>query len=110
MIPVRSTAANIEETLDAVAPVPMLFGQAEVDVGMFQAVLDVGGMVVKNIEDADGTFLDIELIARLRPLDHVEVFAGFRHILLDVEGVADNQDFLGDLSLTGWMIGGGISF
>ena len=97
------------EQFDAVAPVPMLFAQAEVDLGIFDAVLDVGGMQA-DVEDANGTFLDIELVARLRPAEHIEIFAGYRHILIDVEGVADNQDYVSDLTLSGFVIGGGISF
>ena len=106
----RSLAVTtLRESLDAQAPVPMLFVQAELDLGVVDFVADIGGMKA-DVEDADGTAIDIELLARVRPLDHVEIFAGYRHIILDVEGKADGQDYLSDLELSGFIIGGGIYF
>lgn len=106
----RSVAVpSLRESIDAQAPVPMVFVQAEVDLGVVNLVADVGGMQA-DVEDADGTAIDIELLAKFRPLDHVEIFAGYRHIILDVEGRADGQDYLSDMTLSGFMVGGGIYF
>ncbi|MCA8970961.1 MAG: hypothetical protein KDC95_14290 [Planctomycetes bacterium] len=107
----RSLAVTtLRESLDATAPVPLIFVQGEVDLGYFDIVADVGAMKA-NVQDIDGTVLDVEVLARFRPIDHVELFAGYRHITLDVEGLADdNQKYLGDLTLRGFMVGGGIYF
>lgn len=106
----RSLAVTtLRESIDAQAPVPMLFVQAELDLGVFDLVADVGGMKA-DVDDANGTAIDVEILARIRPLDHVEIFAGYRHIILDVEGKADGQDYLSDLQLSGFMVGGGIYF
>ena len=106
----RSVAVpTLSETLDAKAPVPMLFLQAEVDLDIVDIVADIGGMKA-DVEDADGTAIDIEVLARFRPIDHLEIFVGYRHIILDVEGRDENQDYLGDLTLSGFMVGGGFYF
>lgn len=106
---VRALSGTIQEEVDAVAPVPLLFGQAEIEIGKFEAVIDVGGISI-DVEDIDGTIIDVEAIARLKIGDHFELFGGLRHILLDVEGTADDQNFLSDLRMTGWMVGGGFRF
>ncbi len=100
---------TLRESVDALAPIPMLFLQGEVDLGYLDFTADVGGMKI-NLQDGNGTFFDVEAILRVRPADYVELFAGYRYILLDVEGQADNQRFLGDLTLRGFMVGGGIYF
>lgn len=100
---------TLRESLDAQAPIPMLFVQAEVDLGVVNFVADVGGMKA-DVEDANGTAIDIEVLARLRPFSNFEIFAGYRHIILDVEGKSDGQDYLGDLTISGFMVGGGIYF
>lgn len=106
---VQDLSLSTTESIEVLAPVPMAFVQAEVDVAWFEAVLDVGGMYIE-IEDADGAFVDVEALVRFKPADHLEIFAGLRYIMLDVEGESEGQDFQGDLYLTGWMIGGGIRF
>lgn len=100
---------TLREELDVQAPVPLLFVQAEVDLGYFNLVADIGGMKA-NVQDIDGTVLDVEVLARFRPLDHVELFAGYRYVSIDAEGIVDGQNYLGDLVLSGFMIGGGIYF
>ncbi len=102
-------AITVNERVNAIAPVPMLFLQGEVDIGMAEIVLDIGGMYA-DIADANGKFIDVELFCRIEPVDHVHLFAGYRHIVLDVEGIAENQAFSGDIQLSGFMFGGGIRF
>ena len=97
------------ETIDELIPVPMLFLQAEVDVDYVGAILDVGGFQA-NIDDFEGTFFDIEALVYVRPVDHLEITAGYRYISLDFEGRPEDQDVDADLNLSGWFIGGGVSF
>ena len=107
---VRDTAnLGLFERVEVEAPVPMLFAQAEVDLGIVAATLDIGGIKV-DLPDADGTYFDIEALARFTPFTHFEVFAGYRYIRLDADGTADGQPFVAELDMRGWMIGGGIKF
>jgi hypothetical protein len=106
---VRATTVNAFETVDVSAPVPMPFLQLEGDLGVVAATLDAGWIHI-DLEDAGGTFFDLEALVRVQPFAHAEVFAGYRFLSIDADGDADGQDFRADLRLQGWMIGGGITF
>jgi hypothetical protein len=106
---VRATSINAFETVDVDGPIPLLFGQAEVELGPVAATLDVG-WIEADVEDVDGTMLDIEALLRFTPFPHLEVFAGYRALDIDVAGDADGQQFEGNLEFRGWMVGGGIRF
>lgn len=97
------------ERIDNVAFVPMLFGQAEVDLGVVAGTVDVGWIDV-DLKDADGSYLDVEALVRVNPLPHFEVFAGYRFINIDAKGTADSRRFSADFDLHGWMVGGGVTF
>lgn len=97
------------DQLDVQAPLPLLYAQSSVDIGPLGVTLDVGG-ITGDFGDADGTVLDAELLARIKPTKHFELFAGYRWISIDVEGRADGQSFSAELEFKGWMFGGGINF
>ncbi|MBK8980600.1 MAG: hypothetical protein IPM29_32250 [Planctomycetes bacterium] len=97
------------EDVDELFPIPMLFLQGEVEVGPVGAIVDIGGMDV-GYGDFSGTFIDIEALVYYEPVEHVEVFAGYRWISLDADGTVDDQDFVADLVIQGWFLGGGVSF
>jgi len=106
---VSDTLALVTEDVDELVAVPMPFVQLEVDAGMLAVTGEIGGMRL-DLEEIDGEFLDAEVMVRLAPVDHFELFAGYRFISLDVSGTADDQDFDTDLRLSGWMVGGGVTF
>ncbi len=97
------------ETIDEVIPLPMLFLQAEADVGPVGLIVDAGGIDV-NYDQFSGTFFDVEAMAILEPVEHFELFAGYRWVDVDADGAVDDQDFLADFQLTGWFLGGGVTF
>ncbi|HLU40141.1 MAG TPA: hypothetical protein VK081_12215 [Planctomycetota bacterium] len=97
------------ERVDNEAFVPMVFLQAEVDLGIVAGTLDIGYMEA-DLEDADGRYLDVEALVRFNPVPVVELFAGYRFIDLDARGRADSRNFSADVQLHGWMIGGGVAF
>lgn len=106
---VRATNFNAFESLDLDAPVPMLYGQAEANLGPLAATLDVG-WIDADIEDVDGTVWDLEAMLRYQIVSKLEVFAGYRLITADIAGDADGQDFSGEFEFSGWMFGGGLRF
>jgi hypothetical protein len=89
--------------------VPMVFAQAEVDLGVVAATLDVGYMQA-SLDDAKGSYLDVEGLVRVTPMPFVELFAGYRFLDLDARGHADERRYEADVRLHGWMLGGGITF
>ena len=97
------------EVLDIQAPVPLLFVQAEADVGPVSAIVDAGGVTV-DYGDVDGTFVDVEALLRVEPASNLELFAGYRWISLEGAGDASGQEFDGDLVMAGWFVGGALTF
>ena len=106
---VRSRSFPVAESVDAFAPVPMPFVQAEVDVGPLAATVDVG-YIRADIEEIDGGYLDVEALLRVQPLSHVELFAGYRLIDFEADGVVDDERFLADLRMQGVLFGVGLTF
>jgi hypothetical protein len=104
-----AVGAGFSEDLDIDVPVPMPFLQTEVIVGPVAATLEGGAMAV-DYSDVEGTYIDLEGLVRWTPLPHVEVFGGYRWIDADTDGTADGQDYDADVTLQGWMVGGGFTF
>lgn len=107
---VSDSLGVVTENVDVLAPVPMAFVRAEGDLGIVGAVAELGLIKVPKIQDVEGTFWDAELAVEVRPLPMLHLFAGYRQIHIDVDGISDNQSFAADLDISGWMIGGGIRF
>lgn len=105
----RSPAPPATESLDVNAPVPMPFVQGEVELGPVAATLDVGGIAI-DIDQVNGTYLDIEGLVRVQPIDHLEVFAGYRWIQFDAKGTAGGQDYDADVTMQGVIVGAGVTF
>ncbi len=103
------TAVSAFENIDVMAPVPMLFLEGEVDVGLVNAVVEAGWMSV-DLGDADGTFWDVEARVDVPLGDTFGVFAGYRYLSIDSSGDTDGQAFDADLTLDGWMLGGRLRF
>ena len=101
-------ATSYEQT-DFRAPVPMLFARAGLDAGPVGADLSVGWLSA-DLQDAKGTFWDIDAMIRLEPIPNVDVFGGYRYISIDAQGVVDAQRFDTDLHLRGWYVGVGLTF
>lgn len=89
-------------------PIPQLFLQAELDLGYVDLVVE-GGWIEATYSDISGRLIDFEAIVRLRPIDHVEVFAGYRWLDLDADGIQDGQAFDTDITFGGFTFGLGFS-
>ena len=97
------------DNVDVVAPIPMAFLQADVELGPFGMTVDGGGMSV-DLNDAGGTYWDVEGLFRFSPAQHMHIFGGYRWISLNARGDADGQDFDANLALRGWFVGAAFSF
>lgn len=106
---VSDNASPRFEHVDNRVFVPMVFAQAEFDVGVVAATLDVGYMQA-SLHDATGQYLDVEALVRVNPLPLFEIFAGYRLMTMDARGTADDRRYDANLRLQGWMLGGGITF
>ena len=105
----QTTGGTAIERLEVQIPAPLLYVQAEADLGPLIANIDAGGMKV-DLDEVDGTFWDIEAMLRYAPAEHFEIFGGYRLILVDGQGTVDGQAYDADVELSGWFAGGGISF
>ena len=106
---VSAPSLGVSERLKAQAPVPLLFGQVTTSLGPVAASLE-GGWMSADVGDANGTFLDLEAMLRLRVGLGAHLFAGYRYISIDANGVASGQRFDADFNLQGWMVGAGYRF
>ena len=107
---VSDTAGIATETVELSAPVPMVFLRGQADVGIASFIAEAGYLEVPEYDDIEATSWDAEALVELRPTPQFNLFAGYRVITVQVEGEVDNQDFFADITLSGWIIGGGVRF
>ena len=97
------------EALDIRVPVPMLYARASTEVGMFSAGVDAGWLSV-DLGDGKGNFFDLDAMVGVQPVPYVEIFAGYRYVLIDALGDFERQNYDTELMFSGWYLGGGITF
>lgn len=104
--PVFGNRGEIDELL----PLPMLFCRVEGDIGLVALIAEVGFLDMPEIDGAEVTLLDLEAMVEYRLLPTMQLFAGYR--LLDVDGKGETSDssYALDVTLDGWVIGGGVRF
>lgn len=98
----------LNEDRSTLLTIPQVFLQAEVDLGYVDLVVE-GGWMEASVSDINGRLIDLEAIFRIRPIDHVEVFAGYRWLDLDADGIQDDQAFDNDITFSGFTFGLGLS-
>lgn len=108
-IDVRDVFNTQQESVDVAGPVPMGFLRAQVDVWKIGLVAEVGYMEV-DVDDVTAEFLDLEALVEIRPTDLINVFVGYRHLDLQLDGTIDNDSFDADVTLSGLFVGGGLRF
>ena len=97
------------ERLEVQVPAPLAYVQAELDFDWVAATVDFGAMRV-NLDEVDGDYLDFEAMLRISPIDNLEIFGGYRILQVDGTGEVDSQDYNADVELSGWFVGGGLTF
>ena len=107
---VRDSIGAASEDIELQAPLPMLFGRAEVDiVSMVQLVAEVGYVAV-DVDDVDAEMLDIEALVEITAWEPLNLFVGYRSIDFEGEGDIDGDSVDIDIGLSGFLFGGGIRF
>ncbi len=107
----RVTAQTIAafESVDTqvIVPMPTLIGS--LGLGPVEGRVDAGGLRA-DLGDGDGEYFDVEAFVFVRPTDALEIVAGYRWIKANVNGTADSRDFVSNVQLRGWFLGGGFRF
>ncbi|MBK8978800.1 MAG: hypothetical protein IPM29_23110 [Planctomycetes bacterium] len=97
------------ESTDILAPIPMPFVDGELKLGPARLGAQLGGMYAR-INDGGGLYWDFETRLGVQIEKRVDLFLGFRHISLNVDGTADGRLADSDFDLNGWFVGGGVVF
>jgi hypothetical protein len=108
-VKVRDLIGIASETVDLNAPIPIGFLRGEAALGPVDLIAEVGYSAV-SVKDVDGSFLDVDLMALYNVASLVDVFVGYRSMELKVDGLIDNDSFDTDLTVRGFLVGGGVRF
>ncbi|HEX6813822.1 MAG TPA: hypothetical protein VF384_19530 [Planctomycetota bacterium] len=63
-----------------------------------------------DIDEVDGELLDIEAMVTVHATSMLDLFVGYRLHALDADGLIDNDTFVTDTTISGFVIGGGLRF
>ncbi len=105
----ETTLGNSEE-IDELVPVPMLFLRGQADLPVGSLIVEVGYLDTPEKDNSKGRFFDLEAMVECNLSPMIEVFAGYRRIDIGARGETDVDSFDVDLTIDGWMIGGGVRF
>ena len=107
---VRDAIGIASEDIQLQAPLPLLCLRAALDLNPVELMVEGGYVQVPEIDDIEGSFFDVEGMLRVRPTGWLDLFAGYRWISLEADGVVDGDAFDTELEISGWLVGGGIRF
>jgi len=104
----REQTLGLTESVDVAQLVPLVAAHASAGIDLpwvmpIRFDLNVAGMSLRY-EDIDGTVLDVEALLR-GDGGRFGWFVGYRHALIQSDGEVDGQDFDGDITVSGWLIG-----
>ncbi|MFO1032109.1 MAG: hypothetical protein U1F60_13610 [Planctomycetota bacterium] len=106
---VRDTIGIATEDVQLNGPLPLAFVRGEVDLGVVSAIAEVGYMEAK-IDQVSGSLLDVEAMLQYHPTPLLSVFAGYRGLNLQLDGQIDGDTIDADLTISGFILGGGVRF
>lgn len=103
----RSAGGNESVRTEVFVPMPCV----EANVYLGDLTLGAfGSLMGADLGDASGRYIDFESTVRWRVLPELELFGGYRYVLMDAYGEASSRDFDADVEVNGWFMGGGIRF
>lgn len=106
---VRDQIGIASESVDLSGPLPLAFLRGEVGLGPVAALAEVG-YIGANIDGVDASLLDVEAQLLVRPTGWLDLFVGYRYLALTAEGLVSNDTYDVDLTVDGFMLGGGVRF
>lgn len=104
------TTLGNSEAIDELVPVPLLFVRGEADVFLCTLVGEAGYLQTPEINGTKARCVDLEAMLEWSLAPMVQVFAGYRRIDIDWRGQSDTDSYDLNLTVDGWMIGGGLRF
>lgn len=107
---VKDTIGIATESVELVAPLPMLYARAELALGSWVNLVGEGGYVQVDVEDISAKIVDLEALVELNAVGPFNLFAGYRKFLLEGDGVVDGDNVDISIGISGFLIGGGIRF
>ncbi|HKB16660.1 MAG TPA: hypothetical protein VKF62_11380 [Planctomycetota bacterium] len=102
-------SAATHEEIEAMAVIPVVVLNGEVELGPARLVADVAG-IYGEFQDLEGALIDGEATLRLGIAGPVEIFAGYRYLDGDLEGTTDGIPFDVALRVHGPIAGIGVRF
>ncbi len=99
----------VSEEIEYDLPVPMAYVSATLMYEDWTLDAEASGIYV-SLSDAEGLFWDISAKLRYQPLPLVEMFVGYRFLLINASGDISGQDFDTDLHLNGLVFGTSVVF
>ena len=108
-VQVRDAIGIANERVELQAPVPLAMLRGEVDLGIVSAMAEVGYMRV-DVDEVSGSLLDIEAMLMVHPTALIDLFVGYRSLMLTADGEIDGDTFDTDLQVGGLILGGGLRF
>lgn len=105
---VTETTFGLAESVDLAQAVPLLAARAGFDLGklgLLPLAIELSAAGIQaSFADIEGTILDLEALARL-DFGTLGLFAGWRYLLIEIDGMSSGQDFAGDVTLEGFVAG-----
>lgn len=106
---VQSVLLATTERVNLSGPLPLAFLRGECALGPVNALAEVG-YIGATIDGVDASLLDIEAQLQVRPTSWLDLFVGYRYLALNAQGVVSNDSYDVDLTVSGFMLGGGFRF
>lgn len=107
---VRDSVGVATEDVQLQAPLPMGFLRGQIDLGEWVSLVAEGGYVQVDVDDIEAKMLDLEALVQLNALGPVNLFAGYRSIDFEGKGLISGDSFDIDIGLSGFVLGGGVTF
>ncbi|MBX3462763.1 MAG: hypothetical protein KF830_06305 [Planctomycetes bacterium] len=106
---VQDVFGAVRERVQLSGPLPMLFLRAQVELGMFAAIVE-GAYSDLDLDDVDAKLLDLEALVEARLGSTLTLMAGYRYFDLQADGEVDGDALAADFTVRGFFLGGGVRF